>query len=101
VRRRAARSDRYAACITQVVSDILRTMPRHKSLERPPAGRSIRIDLQGEAYDGTYTVDGSMVTVESLTLGVRCARLSDASAEAVARLLLAEMVDEHERRKRR
>jgi hypothetical protein len=87
--------------MTSNISDVIRIMARHKSLERPPAGRSIRIDLQGEAYDATYTVDGSMVTVESLTLGVRCGRLSDGSAEAVARLLLAEMVDENERRKRR
>ena len=72
-------------------------MARHKSLERPPAGRSIRIDLRGETYDATYTVDGSMVTVESVTLGVKCARLSDNSPEALARLLLAELVDRWDR----
>jgi len=68
-------------------------MARHKSLERPPTGRSIRIDLHGETHDATYTVDGSMVTVESVTLGVKCARLSDNSPEALARLLLAELAD--------
>ena len=76
-------------------------MARHKSIERPPAGRSIRIDLRGETHEATYTVDGSMVSVESLTLGFKCAPLGDGSAEAVARLLLAEMVDENERRTRR
>ena len=75
-------------------------MPRHKSLERPPAGRNIRIELDGVSYDGTYRVDGSMVTTESLTLGVKCAPLRDGSAEALAKLLLAELADAHERRNR-
>jgi hypothetical protein len=75
-------------------------MARHKSIERPPAGRSIRIDLQGETHEATYTVDGSMVMVESLTLGVKCARLSDNAPEALARLLLAELADQRRRGRR-
>jgi hypothetical protein len=73
-------------------------MARYKSLERSPAGRSIRIDSGGETHDASYTVDGSMVTVESLTLGVRCGHLHDSSAEALAKRLLAELAEERERR---
>ena len=66
-------------------------MTRHKSIERPPAGKRIDIEFDGERHEGTYTVDGPMVTVQSLLLGTRRAQLGDGSPEAVARLLLAEL----------
>ena len=75
-------------------------MTRHKSIERPPTGRSIRIELAGKSYDGSYTVDGSVVTTRSVTLGVRCAHLRDSSPETLAKLLLAELADAYERSNR-
>ena len=66
-------------------------MARHKSLERPPAGKRIEIEFDAERHEGTYTVDGPMVTVESLLLGIRRAQVGDGSPEAIARLLLAEL----------
>ena len=65
---------------------------RHKSIERPPAGRSVHIVLDGKEYDGTFTVDGPTVAVHSLTLGVRVACIGDHTPEVLAKLLLAELV---------
>lgn len=66
-------------------------MARHKSIERPPAGKRIEIEFDGERHEATYTLDGPMVTVQSLLLGTRRAPLGDGSPEAIARLLLAEL----------
>ena len=66
-------------------------MARHKSIESPPAGKRIDIEFDGQRHEGTYTVDGPMVTVQSLLLGTRRAQGGDGSPEAVARLLLAEL----------
>ena len=65
---------------------------RHNSIERPPAGRDIRIVLNGREYEGTYTVDGPTLTVRSVTLGVRVALVGDNIPEVLAKLLLAELV---------
>lgn len=65
---------------------------RHKSIERPPVGRTIHIVLNGKEHEGTYTVDGPTVAVHSLTLGVRVAHIGDNSPEVLAKLLLAELV---------
>ena len=73
-------------------------MARHKSIERPPAGKRIDLEFDGERNEGTYTLDGPMVTVQSLLLGTRRAQVGDGSPEAVARLLLAELA--HANRKR-
>jgi hypothetical protein len=73
-------------------------MARHKSIERPPAGRTVRIELGGQSYEGTYTLDGPMVTVQTLTLGVKSARLGDSPPELFAKGVLAELVFESERR---
>jgi len=66
-------------------------MTRHKSIERPPVGTPIEIDFNGQHFEGSYTVDGPMVTVESLTLGIKRAPLGDGAPMAIARLLLAEL----------
>jgi len=66
-------------------------MARHKSIERPPEGTPIEIDFDGRHYEGSYTVDGPMVTVQSLVLGVKRAHIGDGVAAVVARLLLAEL----------
>lgn len=66
-------------------------MTRHKSIERPPVGTPIEIDFDGRHYEGTYTVDGPMVTVQSLALGVKRGHLGDGVPVVLARLLLAEL----------
>ena len=73
-------------------------MARHKSIERPPAGKRIDIEFEGERHEATDTLDGPMVTVQSLLLGIRRAQVGDGSPDAVARLLLAELA--HARRRR-
>jgi hypothetical protein len=67
-------------------------MPRHKSTERAPEGRLVRIVLDGQEHEGRYTVDGTMVIVESLLLGFKCARVGDTTPEALAKLMLAQLV---------
>jgi hypothetical protein len=64
---------------------------RQKSIERPPAGRNIRIVMDGQEHEGTFTVDGPTVTVRSVTLGVRVGVVGDNTPEVLARLLLAEL----------
>ncbi|HLX30663.1 MAG TPA: hypothetical protein VKV24_19460 [Casimicrobiaceae bacterium] len=73
-------------------------MARYRSIERPPAGRTVQIEVAGVRYEATYTVDGPIVTVDSLLLGHRSAALGDGSAEVVAKVLLLELVYSHERR---
>jgi len=71
-------------------------MTRHKSSERSPEGRHFRITLDGREFEGTYTVTGPILAVESLLMGMTRRQLGDAHPEALARLLLAELVYEHE-----
>jgi len=66
-------------------------MTRHKSIERPPVGTPIEIDFDGQHFEGSYTVDGPMITVESLALGTKRTPLGDSAPIAIARLLLAEL----------
>jgi hypothetical protein len=75
-------------------------MARHKSIERTPNGINIRIQFDGKEYDGAYTVDGPMVTVQSPTLGIRRAPVGDGRPEAVAKLVLAELAHESTTRRR-
>jgi len=70
----------------------METNVRHKSVEQPAVGRSIHIALDGQDYEGSYTVDGPTLTVHSLTLGVRVSHIGDVAPEVLAKLLLAEMV---------
>jgi len=76
----------------------LYAMARHKSIERPPQGRGVRIILAGESHEGTYTVNGPMITVDSVLLGSKRAPLGDATPEMLAKLLLAELVYEFQKR---
>lgn len=71
-------------------------MTRFRSVERPPTGRSVSIELNGRAYEGTYTVDGPMLSLDTLTLGVRREPLGDYDPVVLARLLLAELVYDSE-----
>ena len=73
-------------------------MGRYKSIERPPVGKSVQIEVNGERYEGTYTVDGSIVCVDTLLLGSRRGTLTDGSPETAAKVLLLELVHLHQRR---
>ena len=73
-------------------------MGRFKSIERPPAGKAIQIEVNGQRYGATYTVDGSVVAVETLLLGSRRGPLKDGSPETTARVLLLELVLQNQRR---
>ena len=73
-------------------------MARHKSIERPPAGRHVQIEVDGTRYEGTYTVDGQIIIVDSLLLGSRRGRLGDGAPEIQARILLLELVHLNDRR---
>ena len=72
-------------------------MGRYKSVERAPAGRGVWINLRGRVHEASYVIDGPMLTVESVLFGVKRRPLGDQPPEVLARLMLAEMVDEHER----
>ena len=91
-------SSRHMACIGVVAfaHKLEARMTRHKSSERPPDGRHFRITLDGREFEGTYTVNGPILAVESLLLGIKRRQLGDAHPESLARLLLAELVYEHE-----
>ena len=67
-------------------------MPRFKSTERPPSGRVVQLEFDGRHYAGTYTVDGAMVTVDTLLLGSRTGAVGDRTPEVAARVLLLELV---------
>ena len=67
-------------------------MPRYKSTERAPSGQVVQLELDGRLYAGTYTVDGPMITVDTLLLGSRRAPLGDQPPAIAARLLLLELV---------
>ena len=73
-------------------------MARYRSIERSPAGRTVQLEIGGVRYEATYTVDGPIVTVDSLLLGHRCGALGDGAPEVVAKVLLLELVHSHERR---
>ena len=73
-------------------------MGRYKSIERPPVGRTVQIEIDGEHYEGTYTVDGSVVSVETLLLGSRRGTVTEGSPATVARVLLLELVHLKQRR---
>ena len=68
-------------------------MGRYKSIERAPAGRPVRIALRGETYEGTYRVDGPVITVETLMFGTARRPIGDNPLETLAKLMLAELVE--------
>ena len=74
------------------------SMARHKSLERPPVGRTVQIEVDGIRYEGTFSANGPTVTVDTLLLGSRHATSTDDPPEIVAKRLLLELVHLNERR---
>jgi hypothetical protein len=69
-------------------------MGRFKSVERAPAGRVVQINLRGKAYEATYRIDGPMITVDTLLFGTKRQLVGDNAPDALAKLLLAELIDE-------
>ena len=69
-------------------------MGRFKSVERAPAGRTIQINLRGKVYEGTYCLNGPMITVDTLLFGTKRQLVGDHAPEALAKLMLAELVDD-------
>ena len=67
-------------------------MPRYKSSERPPVGRRVQIEVDGQRYEGTYTIDGPLVTIDTLLLGSRRAAIGDRTPEIAARVALLDLV---------
>jgi hypothetical protein len=76
-------------------------MPRHRSIERPPVGCTVRVRRNGVTHEGTYTVDGFMLTVGTLMLGTRSAHLGGYEPEALAKRLLAGLLEAAEEPTRR
>ena len=73
-------------------------MTRYKNTEAPPITHSVRIERNGTAYEGTYTVNGTMVTVTSLILGSKSARLGAGSPENIAKIILTDLLFADEER---
>jgi len=73
-------------------------MPRYKSSEGRPVGRSVRIEVDGQHYEATYTIDGPAVTVETLLLGSTRVLIGDGLPEIAARVALLELVHASMRR---
>ena len=71
-----------------------------KSTERPVAERGLRIEFDGKTYEGSYTVDGPVVAVSSVMLGTKCALRRGVPPDALAKIMLTEMVYEEQERNR-
>jgi hypothetical protein len=67
-------------------------MPKSKSKRTPPS-IPVLIELKGETYHGTYTVVGGMITV-STGFGSKTTQVGGTPVEALAMLLLSELVNE-------
>jgi hypothetical protein len=67
-------------------------MARHKSVERAPIARAAHIERNGTTYDGTYSINGPMITVSSPILGSKTTQLSASSPEALAKIILTELL---------
>ena len=63
---------------------------------RPFLERSVTVTIDGVTHHGTYFVHGSVVHVRS-RLGEKIAKVGRSLPEAIARLLLSELVREAKR----
>ena len=73
-------------------------MARHKSVEAPPIARDVRIERNGTVYEGTYTVNGAAVSVNSPALGSKSAPMGKGSPEIVAKIVLTDLLFAYEER---
>jgi hypothetical protein len=67
-------------------------MARFKNAEAGPVSHAVRIVRNGIAYDGSYVVSGPMITVSSPVLGSKTMQISGTSPEALAKIILTEML---------
>jgi len=65
-------------------------------LGRPLIARSVTVTIDGVTHQGTYYVQGSTVHVRS-QLGAKATHIEGSLSEAIARLLLSELVREGKR----
>lgn len=57
--------------------------------------KTISIEVNGQTITGTYTVEGATVTVSTINgIGIKSARVGSMGAEALAKILLRELVDD-------
>ena len=76
-------------------------MPRHKSAERPLAEHSVRIHFEGKTYEAAYTVDGPIVAINSTKLGSKSALRGGIPPDALATIMLTELVYQDQERNQR
>ena len=67
-------------------------MARIKNTEAGPVAHAVRIERNGIAYDGSYTVSGPMITVSSPVLGSKTTQISGTSPEALAKIILTDLL---------
>ena len=67
-------------------------MARFKNTEAGPVARAVRIERNGVVYDGSYTVSGPMITVSSPVLGSKTTQIGGSSPEALAKIILTELL---------
>lgn len=67
-------------------------MARHRSIESGPAPRSVHIERDGTTYEGTYSINGAMITGSSPVLGSKTTQISGSSPEALAKIILTELL---------
>ncbi len=60
-------------------------------MKRQSVVSTVSVEVDGKAYDGTYTVQSKVVTVESI-YGAGSTQVGGLPPQAVARLLLREIV---------
>jgi hypothetical protein len=53
----------------------------------------VSIEVNGKTYNGTYTVDGSIISV-SFALGSKRTQIGGSSPESLARVMLCELIRE-------
>jgi hypothetical protein len=59
----------------------------------PPRPVPVSIEVNGKTYNGTYTVDGSIISV-SFALGSKRTQIGGSSPESLARVMLCELIRE-------
>ena len=61
---------------------------------------AVRVNFNGTTLEGHFIVDGTVITVDHVLLGVKLARLHGAPADAIASVLLSELAFEYTERTR-
>ena len=67
--------------------------------ERPPIIRDVQLERDGQVHIAKYTINGPLLTVSSVTLGAKSARIGATAPDVLAKMLLRELVDAEFRRR--